>query len=284
VDNQRLEEVPLSYIFADEEFNCRGTLNSLDVADLAKDIREKGLIQPVSLIPFNTPPFKYRLIAGFRRFLAHRVNKAVTISAVISERVMTEVEARVFNLAENLQRKQLDILQEARAISKLHQLGLAEADVAQRLGVSRGWVQVRYMILTLPTELYPDILAGTITQTQIRQLATVFRLNGRDGCFNVAKKMKEDRVRGINGRDYSRVKTDGKRARNRTEIQDLMTHLYDNLPGLTYQIPICRALAWASGEISDLDLHNSLKEWASEQEIIYAIPVEILPIPPKNLL
>ena len=273
VSDKRLEQVLLTDIYVDEEFNCRGHINAMDVADLAKDIAAKGLIQPVSLILTSRAGYKYQLIAGFRRFLAHRVLKATTILAVISNKIMDEVHARLYNLAENIQRKNLDVVQEAKALSRLRQLGLSEANVADELGTSRGWVQVRYMLLALPEDVWPDIMVGNITQTQIRQLYAVLQVSGKEGCFSVAKKMKEDRVRGIADRNYTPHKPSGKRVRGRSEIVEMINYLYDNVSGINYQIPICRALSWASGEISDAEFHQTLKLWCDEQGVPYSVPV-----------
>jgi ParB/RepB/Spo0J family partition protein len=274
VINKHLEHVPLTDIYVDEEFNCRGHINAMDVADLAKDIAAKGLIQPISLIPTTRAGYKYQLIAGFRRFLAHRVIKATTILAVVSDEVMSEVRARLYNLSENIQRKNLDVVQEAKALSRLRQLGLSEANVADELGTSRGWVQIRYMLLALPEEIWPDVMIGNISQTQIRQLYAVMQVSGKDSCFNIAKKMKEDRSRGVAGRNYVPHKPSSKRVRGRAEIMEMINYLYDNVSGINHQVPMCRALAWASGEISDADFHQSLKLWCDEQSIPYSIPVD----------
>ena len=268
-----IKEIPLTDIIADSEFNCRGEFNSMDVVDLAKDIKLRGLIQPITVTPEQNG--RYRLIAGFRRYMAHRVLKLPTIACVTLDKIMTESEARIFNLAENIQRKELNILQEAQALSHLRILGLTEKDVAEQLNVSRGWVQIRYMILELPEEIYPDIMQGNIKQGQISQLHAILRVAGKDACFNTVKEMKDDKIKGLTGKNYKPESKSSKRIRSRTEIFDVLELLFETFkdtPGLALAT---RSLSWASGEITTGELHMTLKEIANQNGLIYNIPSEL---------
>ena len=164
---QTIKQIPLDDIHADAEFNCRGDILPIDVHDLALDIKERGLLQPVIVSPYTEEQeaetgYKYRLIAGFRRFTAHRVIQEKRILCIIRPDMVDEAEARLLNLTENTQRKDLNILQEARALTGLRALGVGEFDIAKRLGKSRGWVQVRCILLKLPEELHQEAAAGLI--------------------------------------------------------------------------------------------------------------------------
>ena len=155
---RQILKIPLTKILADDEFNCRGEINPIDVVDLAKDIElHGGLIQPVIVMSLDSerkkkyPEKDYLLIVGYRRFISHRdILNWNNIEAVIEEKFTTELEARLANLSENLQRKNLDILQEAKAIKKLRMLGISRDEVAKRMVMSMGWVQIRFMLLDLP--------------------------------------------------------------------------------------------------------------------------------------
>jgi len=259
-------EIPMANILVDNSFNCRGDFSALDVADLAKDIQLHGLLQPVLVMSFhdpNNPQYKYKLIAGYRRFMAHRILQAESIKAVEVDHLMTEAEARLFNLAENLQRKDLNILQEAKALAHLRMLGLSEEDISEQLHMSRGWTQLRCMVLELPKELYPDILAGNIVQSQIRQLYSVYRVNGTLGVINIAKKMKDDKIRGVT-KNYAPKAKNTKHLRKRSELFDLIEYLLDNFKDVDNLSLATRSLSWASGEISDVELFETFKEIANK--------------------
>jgi len=264
---QTLLSVPLSEILADDQFNCRGRIDAFDVADLAEDIKMNGLLQPVLLGPLPKDfeldgVKKYRLVAGFRRFHAHQIIKAEKIRAIFDDSMGDEVKARCFNLTENIQRKDLTIVQEAKALSKLYELGISEVEAAERLNKSRGWIQMRYMTLKLPEDVQKEIHAGVITQSHIRDLYTRYIKGGTKACVESALAVKKAKERGervpsiIN---KAKKNKESKKHRRRPEIFDMMDAIRDG------GIPNCeihRALAWAAGEISTGELFESLKEYA----------------------
>jgi len=273
-----VETLDMGLILFDEEFNCRGPITPYDVTDLAKDILKKGLIQPVVVIPLTGnrakqyPGKKYLLIAGYRRFTAFKINKATSIPCVIKDDIGDEADARIFNLSENLQRKQLNMLQESKALAKLEKLGITEHDAGERLGMSRGWVQVRYMVLRLPEEVQEEVAAGWLTQKQIRDAYSHFKDSGKEACFEVIRQFKDDKIKGRKGtrkKVKKKTKKDVKRARDRNDMFELQEHVYKELGGNSV---ITRVLAWSAGEISDADLHISIREFAVEQGKSYKTP------------
>jgi len=277
MSDPRIQRIPLTDIFADEEMNCRGKFSPMDVVDLAKDIKERGLIQPVSVIPNDDPRSDrpYMLIAGFRRYMAHRVNKAENILCVVNQ-PMTEIERRLFNLAENIQREDLNIVQEANALKRLKVLGLTEHDTATQLRKSRGWVQVRYMILDLPEELYPDLIAGTLTQSQIRNLYSIYRATGfkKQSVFDAAKRMKDDKIKGIKDRDYTPRTSKTKKIRGKREVYDMIDVLYDEFASYPEHKTMAMALSWAVGTVTDGEFYKKLKQIADENGIFWDIPAD----------
>lgn len=271
-----IKRIPLSNIHVDDKFNCRGRIASIDVADLAKDIKVRGLIQPVSVVPIpedSESDAEYMLIAGFRRFMAHRVNKSEDILGVIIETPMDEAERRLFNLAENVQRQDLNILQEAYALKRLKEIGLSEVDVADRLQKSRGWVQVRYMVLDLPEELHIDLLAGNITQSQIRSLYSIYRATGKkDPVFEAAKQMKNDKIKGVKDRDYAPKSAKTKKIRGKREMYDMVDMLYDCFGKSPHHRAMAITLGWACGNVTDGEFYAELGRQAKEYNIFWNIP------------
>ncbi len=105
------------------------------IDELAASIKKHGLLQPVVLRgQFGTPP--YELIAGQRRFLAHKKLKAKTIQCVFSGEI-TEIQVTLRSLIENLQRLDLNHADAANAITKLYlKLNRDERKVQSETGLS----------------------------------------------------------------------------------------------------------------------------------------------------
>jgi ParB/RepB/Spo0J family partition protein len=271
-----LKELKISDIHDDESFNCRGKITPIDVVDLAKDIKENGLHQPIVVSLYDTAQQAltgklYRVLAGFRRLMAHRVNGSTTISAIIKP-PMSELEALKVNLSENIQRASLTILQEALAIKRLKEYGLTENETAQQLGASRGWVQVRFMLLYLPEEVQKEAAVGYISQTQIRELYTFYKQTGsKEQLFDVVKKIKEGKERGqkVKVAKTKEQTLNEKRLRPRSEIFAMMEQIQESELGNGIWT---RSLAWCSGEITTGQYFQSLQKYAQSQGLNYTPP------------
>jgi ParB family chromosome partitioning protein len=270
-------DIPLVEIHADESFNCRGKIAPIDVITLAKDIERQGLIQPVVVTLYNEDKqketgFKYRLIAGFRRYTAFKlVLQRDKIPTIIREDMVDDVNARILNLVENLQRENLNILQEAKALKNLKDVGVGEYDAAERLGKSRGWVQIRYMLLNLPEAVQKEAALGNITQQNIREVYTILSQKGSDAAYKAIKEIKEAKAKGRTNFSVNpnKHKQTIKRQRTRAEIFSMMEHIQDSAIGNGIWT---RCLAWAAGEITGVDLFSSLIEYAEKNNLSYTKP------------
>lgn len=280
MNDRRIHDIPLNEILFDQEFNCRGKIAAIDVVDLVNDIRTRnGLIQPVTVTPLDDDRAKktgckYLLVAGYRRYMAHRVLVWDKIDSIIRTDMVDQEQACLFNLSENLQRKDLNVLQEAKAIQRLHDLGVSEVDTATKLNKSRGWVQVRYMLLKLPKEVQNEVAGGFIPQSGIRDLFTVLRYGNEEKCFEAARKIKDAKLSGRKAQldSLKKKKLSNKRHRKRAEIFEMMNHMMEFLPAGLYS----RCLAWCAGEISDMDLYETIHEHCESEGTknnrVYMIP------------
>lgn len=262
------ENIKLIHILADDEFNCRGNISAVsqDMLELARDIEANGLLQPVVVMPLDPPVGEctWKLLAGFRRFLAHRVLKREEIPAVIRQ-AMDETEALLLNLNENLKRKDLNVMQEARALQKFFNAGWTEAMIMARLGTTRGWTQIRVLALKLPPEIQAEIEAGLLSQPQIREL---YELRGDKNLqFAAVRQIKDAKARGekVNLKNKNKSTDAGENIVDvvsrptKTELSKVVSHMVETL-GSTLA---SRALAYAAGNIKFAEFEVDLVSWAA---------------------
>jgi ParB family transcriptional regulator, chromosome partitioning protein len=181
-----ITELLVEDILSDSTFNCRGA-----VAELAKDIENHGLQQPIIVQPFkhHEDKYHYRIISGHSRHKAFQVLKREYIPCIVNTEI-TEAQALVLNIIESTHRPDLNIMQEAAALEKLKMAGLSVTDVADKLGKSNAWVNVRYMLLELPIFIHELAAAGYINQSQIRQIHS---LKGIDKQLEAAAKLRGEK-------------------------------------------------------------------------------------------
>lgn len=279
--------IPVSEIYSDDEFNCRGAILPIDVHDLAQDIQNIKLQSPITLQPAADvtdsamPPGKnYRIIAGHRRFKAWCVlqkswepgdpaqgkvawdaskgNPFNSIPAMLKTG-LDPIQARVINLGENLKRKDLNLLQEARAIDHLHKAGVPRDHVAEMIGKSSGWVQTRYYVLCFPEDIQQQCAAGIINQNQIKQLYS--HRNDTDKLYAAVRQIKEAKAKGENAGHVGERKkqaTTVKKERKKKECLQMLEFVAKTPIG--YGLAT-RALAWAAGEIPTNELFVDIKDW-----------------------
>lgn len=269
--------IPMNQIHEDNEFNCRGKVTPIDVHDLIESIRERGLEQPVVIREYNedrqlATGFKYGLVAGYRRFCAMRCLGKDRIPARIKYGI-DDTEARIINLQENLIRKDLNVLQEAKAIEKLRYAGFTMDDIAKKLHKSTGWVQIRYMVLDFPDDIQQECGKGNIGQQHIKALATISDV---PKLYEEVKRIKTAKIRGEKNIVVKRpLSQNSKRARSTHEIRAMFDHLYENI-GAKNEPLLMRALAWCIGNVPSLEFYQDIKQRMGELGKYYEIPTEEL--------
>jgi len=145
-------------IFADEELK-----------ELADSIRQHGVIQPITVRPRGDA---YELVVGERRLRASRLAGLPEIPALVRE--MTDLESAEIAIIENLQREDLNPLEEAAAFSHLlSELDYTQEKIAIRLGKSRSHVANTLRLLTLPQLAADLVLKGQLSAGQARAVLAV---------------------------------------------------------------------------------------------------------------
>lgn len=265
-------EIPLTEIFSDEDFNCRGKIVPFDVIDLSKDIEANGLIQPIAVQPYNKNGYKYRIIVGHRRYAACKLLKKETIKAEVVTG-LDEKKARTLNVVENLSRENLNILQEAKSLNyyRLYHAMSASA-IAKEVGKSYGWVEIRLALLDLPKEIQQEAAAGFLTQEDIKKIA---QYGTKEMQFRCVREIKDRKLRGTKPnfkkrQNHTLIKRE---MQTRTDIEMMIDRIFEiyGRANLT-----TRALAWAAGNISDMEFCKDLKAEADKLGKPWSIPQEFI--------
>lgn len=152
--------VAIDDIIVDPEFNPRRTRNGQKFAELVENIALHGIITPVLVEPVDGG--KYKLIAGGRRVAAAREAGVTLIPVHVRE---AGDEATTFAVLENLQREDLNPIDEALGFSRVIAEGqLNQRELAEKLSISPAYVSERLQLLRLP-ELIQDWIAEEVLTT-----------------------------------------------------------------------------------------------------------------------
>ena len=139
----------------------RKTFEQDALSQLADSIAENGLLQPIAVRP-NKNGSGYTIIAGERRWRASRLAGLSEVPVVIKE--VSDQQAMELALIENLQREDLDPVEEALGCRRLmEEFGLTQEQTARRLGKSRSALANTLRLLGLPGPVLDDLKAGAIT-------------------------------------------------------------------------------------------------------------------------
>lgn len=138
--------------------------------DLCASIKTRGVLQPVLIRPLGRD--KYELVAGERRLRASKLAGLTEIPTLVRD--MTDQESLAIALIENLQREDLNAVEEALGYQQLQQqFGLSQEELARQVGKSRSAVANSLRLLNLPDTVQADIQQGTITAGHGRAIMAV---------------------------------------------------------------------------------------------------------------
>lgn len=145
----------------------RKIFNQNALEELAKSIEQNGIIQPILVRPMADG--SYQLIAGERRWRAARMAGLTEVPVTIRE--MSDEEASIFALIENLQREDLNPVEEAEGLKSLiESYGFTQEEAADKVGKSRTAVTNTLRLLKLPTSVRNMLSDGKITAGHARAL------------------------------------------------------------------------------------------------------------------
>ena len=152
-------EIPVDLIHPNP-YQTRRSINQETLKELAESIRVTGVVQPVVVRPISSG--RYQLVAGERRWLASKSAGKATIPAIVRE--ISDAQAMEITIVENLQREDLNPVEQARAFERLSRdFGLTQEQIAQRTGKDRASIANFIRLLKLPTEVQEHLERGELS-------------------------------------------------------------------------------------------------------------------------
>lgn len=170
--NERVvvKQIPLAQIGANPD-QPRKTFTESELSDLAASIRERGVLQPILLRSVSGRPYMYEIIAGERRFRASKMAGLNEIPALVKS--MDDNNAREVALIENVQRENLNPIEEANAYKNLMECCDYElADVSRLIGKSASYIRNMLRLTSLPESVQSLVEQGELSASHARTIAT----------------------------------------------------------------------------------------------------------------
>ena len=187
-------EVPLEDIIPNR-FQPRLAFDEDELNGLAKSIRKYGIIQPLVLRKVGN---KYEIIAGERRYKASFIAGLTKVPAIIID--LKDNESAEVAIVENIQRKNLSALEEAKSYKKLLDRGyLTQEELASRMGKTQGAISNKLRLLNLSSEVQDALLNNEISERHARSL---LKLENEYDQVEVLKTIINER---LNVRDTDRL-------------------------------------------------------------------------------
>lgn len=162
---ETLVNVPVNSI-KPNSLQPRQTFSDESLADLAESIRENGIIQPLIVVRSGNG---FELVAGERRLRAAKVVGLYEVPVIIRD--AEKLKKLELALVENVQRDDLNVIEEALAYQKLMQdFSLTQEDVAKKVGKSRSVIANKVRLLSLPVEVKRALNTSQISEGHARAL------------------------------------------------------------------------------------------------------------------
>ncbi len=178
--------VPISDLDRNK-FQPRMIFDSEKISELASSIAENGLIQPIVVRPNKTNSSKFEIIAGERRWLAAQQAGLHEVPVVVLD--LNDNQSLEVAIVENIQREDLNSIEEAKAYEKLVQeFKYDHEKLSKFVGKSRSHISNTLRLLTLPKEVTKMVEDGKLTAGQVRPLV------GRSNAVELANQIYKEKL------------------------------------------------------------------------------------------
>jgi ParB family chromosome partitioning protein len=154
------------------KYQPRTRMDEGALAELAESIRAQGIMQPILVRPIDAGKGRYEIIAGERRFRAAQLAGLTEVPVLVKD--VADEHAAAMALIENIQREDLNPLEEAQGVKRLlDEFGLTHEQAAQAIGRSRSATSNLLRLLNLASAVQTMLLAGDIDMGHARALLAV---------------------------------------------------------------------------------------------------------------
>jgi ParB family transcriptional regulator, chromosome partitioning protein len=148
-------------------YQTRESFDEVMLEELASSIKSNGVVQPIMVRPGKDA--RYVLILGERRCRASKIAGKATIPAIV--RRVSDQQAAEMTVVENLQRQDLNCIEQAAAFAKLsREFGLTQEQIGQRVGLSRESISNHMRLLKLPNAVINQLRRGALGFSEAREL------------------------------------------------------------------------------------------------------------------
>ena len=136
------------------------------IQELAQSIKENGLIQPI--IVRKSPVLGYEILAGERRYRASITAGLSEVPVIVKQ--LSDQDMMLHSIIENLQRENLNPIEEAKAYQSLIDKGFTHTEIAEKMGKSRPYITNLVRLLGLPKHILIEVESGRLSQAHARLL------------------------------------------------------------------------------------------------------------------
>jgi ParB family chromosome partitioning protein len=151
------------------QFQPRQAMDETTLDELADSLKSRGVLQPLLVRPHPSTKGQYQIIAGERRWRA--AQKAGLHEVPVLIRSLSDTDAMAAGLVENLQRQDLNAIEEAEGYRRLiNEFGLTQDELAQAIGKSRPHITNTLRLLTLLPDLQTYVRLGALTAGHARAI------------------------------------------------------------------------------------------------------------------
>jgi ParB family chromosome partitioning protein len=165
-----LANIPIDQI-SPNPYQPRKTFNEASIEELARSVREHGIVQP--LVVTKIGDGKYRLIAGERRFRAAQRAGLSHVPVVVKEKI-SDSDVLQVALIENIQREDLNPIEEAYAYHQLHEdFNLTQEEISKRVGKERSTVANFLRLIKLPDSVKKLLASGQLSMGHARAILAI---------------------------------------------------------------------------------------------------------------
>ena len=165
MEDKRVMEIPIENIVPNP-YQPRKIFSQTALEELSSSIKVYGILQPITV---RQKDDKYELIAGERRFRAAKLASFKTIPAIINN--MSDESSAVLALLENLQREDLNFIEEAMGYENLiKEHSFTQQQLAEKLGKNQSTIANKLRILRLPSDVKIKLVENGLTERHARAL------------------------------------------------------------------------------------------------------------------